>query len=727
MFPKVVESMFRINKSIHLIYFIVLLIVQCTSSLPRNTDSYLPDYLPKRKTGINSIKLFDQYKKPRIRAFLLGNLNYRNRSERLKYTKNDILIYKLLLKHILNVPLQNIHDHYDLTLNQFKSALQDFAHQIKKDELVLIIYAGHGNTDGMPIFIDSKTISVHDFHQSLNSFKNDTVLIMDSCYSAAEGLIQLNSSEPQSGIRGGIIKKRKKNLFYDKQIMEPRKFRNNVLRIYSALAHQASMEGPYRIIRPFHPYLKETYQFLDQLGYKGFGNGLFTLLFASFFAERHLSDENYTFVDLSLYVQNKFSHFQEYGFPTQRSKMNPFIHNPFINKKNYYVLEGSLKDKLLNNKEIIYRKACEHQNEGYYNNAIKLFQKIKYYKDSKIRLSECYVELGLQIVYDNSDEAIRLYNKALSYNNNSFRAINFLGQVYDEMKANYNLSLKYYQKIEYLAKKNRSQFWLSSAYINIGAIYLKMGQYDKSLNYFQNALKNIQKVFGNYHPITATNYNNIGYIYFIKAQYQKSVEYYLKSLKVLKIITHKNNSNLSIIHNNIGLSYYEMKSYDHALNYFYKALDYAKKSFIKNNIPIAKSYNNIGLIYTKKGQYNKALNHFKIALIILERTLGKYHPDTGICYNNIGLVLMDTKQFHRAIVYFSKALKTFKKIFGEIHSNTGTIYLNLAGIYYVLDKYDKAMYFILKAINVFQRSLGDNHPMTKYAKHSLKLINKKMD
>lgn len=49
--------------------------------------------------------------------------------------------------------------------------------------MVIITYSGHGNVDGSLVMVDGGMLTPDELKRTVNSFKNDSVLILDACYS----------------------------------------------------------------------------------------------------------------------------------------------------------------------------------------------------------------------------------------------------------------------------------------------------------------------------------------------------------------------------------------------------------------------------------------------------------------------------------------------------------------------------------------------------------------
>ena len=167
-------------------------------------------------------------------------------------------------------------------------------------------------------------------------------------------------------------------------------------------------------------------------------------------------------------------------------------------------------------------------------------------------------------------------------------------------------------------------------------IYLRIGDYNRALEYLNKALKIREKVLGTEHPSTAINYNDIGVCYDNLGDYDKAFEYYNKALKIQEKV-------LGTKHPDTALS-----------------------------------YNNIGGYHNKLGDYDKALVYLNKALEIREKVLGTEHPDTAASYNNIGGGYNDLDDYDTALEYYNKALKIFEKFFGAEHPNTQIVKENIA-------------------------------------------------
>ncbi len=173
---------------------------------------------------------------------------------------------------------------------------------------------------------------------------------------------------------------------------------------------------------------------------------------------------------------------------------------------------------------------------------------------------------------------------------------------YDEALKHLFQSLKIYDEAH-------DTISLYKVYNNIGAIYNRIHDYDKSLEYYFKAVDSYNKKDsrGN-HPYTI--YNNIGNIYSIRNEIDTALEYYQKSLDLAK--TFEDFRVMGAVYNNLGKLYTEMGNYDEAYAHLQSSLKCNQKIDDKNGL--AKSYYFLANYYIQVREYNKALGAIRNSL-----------------------------------------------------------------------------------------------------------------
>src|SRR5919107_1239608 len=105
-------------------------------------------------------------------------------------------------------------------------------------------------------------------------------------------------------------------------------------------------------------------------------------------------------------------------------------------------------------------------------------------------------------------------------------------------------------------------------YQNIGTVYRRLGQYQKSIEYQEKALE-IAKDIGNKSGESGC-YSDIGVVYYRIGQYQKAIEYQEKALPILKEIGYFDG--LSNVYINLALIY-RINNPDKAFQYLTESIN----------------------------------------------------------------------------------------------------------------------------------------------------------
>lgn len=107
----------------------------------------------------------------------------------------------------------------------------------------------------------------------------------------------------------------------------------------------------------------------------------------------------------------------------------------------------------------------------------------------------------------NYKKAVEFYNKALKVKPDFYEALNRVALLLTDYLSDYKSAQSYYKKIIKLANQKKNTEWLIFAYNDLGIMYYKSGEYNKSIEHYILALKLKEKLIGKDHPDLANNYN----------------------------------------------------------------------------------------------------------------------------------------------------------------------------------------------------------------------------
>ncbi|MBN1762795.1 MAG: tetratricopeptide repeat protein [Methanomicrobia archaeon] len=240
--------------------------------------------------------------------------------------------------------------------------------------------------------------------------------------------------------------------------------------------------------------------------------------------------------------------------------------------------------------------------------------------------------------------------------------------------------------------KDVDKNWEANALGNSGLAYRDIGENDKALEYFKNALELHEKL--GLKDEVAKGYGNISNIYRTKGKLSKALEFQKKALELDEKLNRKEGIAGDL--GNMGLICRTKGKLDKALEYHEKSLKLNEELGRKEGM--ANQLGNIGIVYKEKGELGKALKYYQKALKLNEQ-LGR-KKGIAINYANIGIVYLHKGEFEKALEYSKRALKLdeaigYKEGFGINLANIGNAYLNQGEL-------NKALEYCENALEIFK-------------------------
>jgi tetratricopeptide (TPR) repeat protein len=248
------------------------------------------------------------------------------------------------------------------------------------------------------------------------------------------------------------------------------------------------------------------------------------------------------------------------------------------------------------------------------------------------------------------------------------------------LATDFDKALFYASKEMELAVKNKLKKQEGSSLNNMAMAHYFMGNYEKSIQHYFEALKAFEAVSDK--KGIALTLNFIGNFQRKQGSYPKALEYLQQAQKIFSEINDQHG--LAICYDNIGVVYDEMKDYDKALDFYLKSLFIDKA--LKSNADIPYSLTYAADIYARKGLYQKALDFYLEALKIREDLNDK--PGISIIFTNIGEMYLGRGDKTKAVEYLAKGLEIAKAI--NYKQLIQHLYTTLAEIFSKNSDYKKA-------------------------------------
>lgn len=278
-------------------------------------------------------------------------------------------------------------------------------------------------------------------------------------------------------------------------------------------------------------------------------------------------------------------------------------------------------------------------------------------------LSSVYWELSdYQTFFSLNRHNMDLLKKAKNIKE-EIRCLNNLGIYHLHYVIDLNSALRYLHQAYILAKKRDLTEEVADPSTNLGILYSKLGNYDKALDYIQQALT-IDRKINNVANI-AYDLINLGYTLRLSYVDDQNPLYLEKAKKnfeeALKISTKINLISIQIIALiNLGTVYSISGFYDKAIGYYLNAEKLTSR--INDPVNLGIIYNNLGINYAKTGNSQKSFEYFDkaIKLASVSRTGGflwETFFEIGNNQKKQGLFEDGLKSYQRA-VYLIEAIRS---------------------------------------------------------------------
>lgn len=240
--------------------------------------------------------------------------------------------------------------------------------------------------------------------------------------------------------------------------------------------------------------------------------------------------------------------------------------------------------------------------------------------------------------------------------------------------------------------------------IQIALIERERGKFAASLTRLKENLKKVQNT--KYYNALSSCYITIGDVYSVLENYDKAIQYYDQAI----ILNRKdyNREDLVTAINRKANRYMDKGRMKNDTLSFYKAISLYQNAIsespsttptrwsINTVVCLADAYNILGQYTHNKSHLFKSLNYSMYSLKLARQIYSKEYQ--GISYMNLGEVYMSLNQEMKAIHYFDLAAKTYS----EIGNKGWLVNANyfLAKSYVAIHLYDQAIVYVKRSIKL---------------------------
>lgn len=256
-------------------------------------------------------------------------------------------------------------------------------------------------------------------------------------------------------------------------------------------------------------------------------------------------------------------------------------------------------------------------------------------------------------------EALRSGEEALKISaaikNDKLRAksLNLIGVVYRNI-GNYDKAIGYYKNALHFAEESNDSSQIAYSYNNIGGIYRLVGNYPLTLEYVLKALKIFESMNDKEGMAFCTI--NIGLVYKNQQDFTKALEYLNYTLKLREVIKDKSGKALAL--NLIAETYVDLNKIDPALKYYYESENVYNE--IKDQKGLSAVWGGIGGIFYSQNLIAKALD-YRLRALNLAYKIG-YIEGQITHHNNLALIYAKMHDTVKAESNLKKAMTLAERL-----------------------------------------------------------------
>jgi len=201
---------------------------------------------------------------------------------------------------------------------------------------------------------------------------------------------------------------------------------------------------------------------------------------------------------------------------------------------------------------------------------------------------------------------------------------------------------------------------------------------------YQKSLEIVMKVYGAEHPKVAIYAHDLGVIYRKLKQYEKSWDYYIQSKTLNEQLFGISSPDVAMNMNGLGMLLKQKgEDLDQAGKYHEDALAIFERAYGRRHEKYALTLNLLAEVHRKEGKltYDGAEKLYLEALDINKEVFGEEHPEVAENLNGLAQVYKGQLNYQKAEPVLKQAIEMTKKTIGETHPHTINRYRNLADLY----------------------------------------------
>ena len=268
----------------------------------------------------------------------------------------------------------------------------------------------------------------------------------------------------------------------------------------------------------------------------------------------------------------------------------------------------------------------------------------------------------------------------------------------------------YEQALDIQVRRGCNEVDVATAKVLIGTVEYHLGQYRKSLNLLEGALKVFEKAFGNEHEVVADILYRIGVVKSALWHHDDAMEKLDSALRLqLKLF---GEHDLDVLKTRLEICWIEVNQGMPENGVLHIKVIMKKQQDVvgKAHPIIADTLLLLGKVYLLTGNSSKAIKVLKESFSMRERFLGRDHPLQAETFHLIALEGIRREKFQHASGMCNSVLNIRRETLGERHIDVASTLSALGRCHTASGKFIEAHKCFTEALDIAQESVGENHP-----------------
>jgi tetratricopeptide (TPR) repeat protein len=299
-----------------------------------------------------------------------------------------------------------------------------------------------------------------------------------------------------------------------------------------------------------------------------------------------------------------------------------------------------------------------------------------------------------------SSHGSELASEYLRYNETELNELNvelLFGRLITDM-GQFDKSINYFERL--VDKEHIDQ---TNVRINLGRAYALKGDYDNAYKYY-HAARDLETDESSLKM--ADIIHKLGWLDNILGDFNSAIEKYRKSLELYNKIQSSGYWQIKgDLHTNIAMAQTALSHFDEAK----QELDSSYECMVKAKLPpnhpdFSQHQINHGKICQRRGDYKKADQHYNEALEMRKRALPPGHLDIGKAFYSLGSVTGEAGiDYEKALTYLRESLVITENAVGEEHPATALVWSGIANVFECRDEHEQSLTYQLKVLELYQK------------------------